>query len=106
MAQSCTTSIAVPGGNNIGMAFGYPTNSIGNGIESLQGFTAANQGTIRRFTKTGARDTSAATGCWVQYNPATNASTPPTYQYAEGVLGTGAGKKSEAALLTYLRKVC
>jgi MSHA pilin protein MshA len=101
MAQGCAnnSTITPPGGTAMVMTNGYPNNAtIANGLEGLQGFTMS-QGN-RRFTKTGAKTTS----CWIQYNQAANASTPPTYSTAQGVVpSTAAG---EQAMLTYLRTVC
>ena len=102
MATSCTNTIVMPGGNNIGMVFGYPNQTIGNGIESLQGFAATTVNTTsRRFAKTGARDVA---NCWVQYNSATGISVPPTYEYAAGVIGVGG--RTDQTMVTYLRTVC
>jgi hypothetical protein len=80
------------------MTNGYPNNAtIQFGMEGLQGFTVTNN---RRFVKTGAK----SANCWIQYNQAANANTPPTYSTAQGVIAnTGA---AEQAMLTYLRTVC
>jgi MSHA pilin protein MshA len=108
MAQACAngTAIVPPGGVAIVIANGYPSvATIDNGMEGLQGFVVATAGGGRRFMKTGARDMTAATGCWIRYHAAT-AAAPPTYQYAQGVIGTGVGQFTEAQMLTYLRTVC
>jgi len=102
MAQGCANgaSITVPGGQPLTMRYGYPDNaSIMKGMEGLEGFTISN---TRRFNRSGAR----STNCWIQYNQAANANTPPTYQYAQGVIGAGTPPKTEAEMLAYLRTVC
>jgi MSHA pilin protein MshA len=102
MAQGCANgaSITVPGGQPMTMRFGYPDNaSIVHGMEGLEGFSISN---TRRFTRSGSR----SANCWIQYNQAPNANTPPTYQYAQGVIGAGTPAKTEADMLAYLRTVC
>jgi MSHA pilin protein MshA len=87
MAHGVAMSRNITAGNQnldgaaVTFANGYPNAAtIGNLIQSTEGFTVATVNGARRFTKAGA----TTTNCWVQYNPATVANgvvTPPTLSY-------------------------
>ncbi len=78
-AQGCGPNGTVTiDGQSIQMRNGYPDNaSIYLLLQSTEGFTLSQ--TNRRFTKVG-----AAANCYVQYNQAANASSPPTITYGLG----------------------
>jgi MSHA pilin protein MshA len=102
MSRNVTTGAQNLDGAAVTFASGFPNSAtIGNLIQSTEGFTVTTVGGARRFTKAGA----TTTNCWVQYNPATTAGgvvTPPTLSY-NGVIMTA---PQEAAINADLRVQC
>jgi len=102
MSRNITAGAQNLDGAAVTFANGFPNAAtIGNLIQSTEGFTVTTVGIGRRFTKTGA----TTTACWVQYNPATVAGgvvTPPTISYNGGVMSAG----TEAAINADLRVQC
>jgi len=105
MAHGVAMSRNITAGNQnldgaaVTFANGYPNAAtIGNLIQSTEGFTVATVGTGRRFTKAGA----TTTNCWVQYDPATVAAngtvTPPTLTYNGRVMSAGTENQINADL--------
>ncbi len=71
-------------GQTVTMTNGYPNQgTIQRTLQSVEGFTATNSGTSRRFAKVGA----STANCWVQYNPPAAANAPPTLTY--GIVDAG-----------------
>jgi MSHA pilin protein MshA len=100
MAQACANGATlVIDGQNVTFRFGYPDNaSIRQLIQSTEGFTP-NAGAGNRLTKNGSR----TANCWVQYNQAANANTPPFVQYQAGRITDAA---TETAVNNALRTQC
>jgi MSHA pilin protein MshA len=76
-AQSCGTAGNVTvDGRRVTMVNGYPNGAtIQNTLQSVDGFTATNQGANRRFAKINYPN------CYVEYVPAANINNPPTLVY-------------------------
>jgi MSHA pilin protein MshA len=102
MARNVTAGAQTLDGAAVTFASGFPNAAtIGNLVQSTEGFTISTVGGGRRFTKAGA----TTTACWVQYNPATVAGgvvTPPTISYNAGVMSAA----TEAAINADLRVQC
>jgi MSHA pilin protein MshA len=83
-ATGATGTITV-NGKAVAVAYGYPTAaSIGTLLQSTSGFTLTTSGTAEQFAVNGA----PGANCYVQYHPATAATTPFSVSYAGLAAGT------------------